>query len=153
MAGGPSLPKVLKSQINLHTFFRLSHPSTPTLSPFPAPRVRWLAPVITWSGLTPIGVRPIRVVPKGKVMEQMEKGMVVMVLLTLLARVAVYVDNRLCSFCLLKACLILEQVPTVRYTQLAYKPVDIKSIGQVLSLEGCKASCFWELQIFLCSWT
>ena len=75
-------------------------------------------------------------------MEQMEKGMVVMVLLTLLARVAVYVDNRLCSFCLLKACLILEQVPTVRYTQLAYKPVDIKSIGQVLSLKGCKASCF-----------
>ena len=32
---------------NLHTFFCLSHPSTPTLSPLPAARVRWLAPLIT----------------------------------------------------------------------------------------------------------
>ena len=74
---GPSLPKVPKClstndgtfDLICIRFFRLSHPSTPTLSPFPAPRVRWLAPVITWSDLTPMGVRPMPVVPKGKVMK------------------------------------------------------------------------------------
>jgi len=66
----------------------------------------------------------------------------------------VYGDNRLGSFCLLKACLILEQVPTVRYThiRLVCKSFDIKSIGQVLSLKGCQAgSQNLCLRIFLCS--
>ena len=70
----------------LSYFFCLSHPSTSTLSPFPAARVRWLAPSITWSGSTPIivktGAKSTKVSTKYHVMEKMEKGMVLLVLLT-----------------------------------------------------------------------